>query len=147
MPLPTERKVFQFNHATVIYTAEHSYATSRVMPSLAIQISDEYRYQRELSVKLKHQYIPAFTEGNNTKKGITKIFWESHAYRHPGKRHVQVVTKTVAERFIERFLERVEKYPTLLFNDTTDRMARHEGFVHLHEKLLDGCDLTVKLLD
>lgn len=137
MPLPTDRIVLSIDkaHASVVYTNEHSAATGRNMPKLYVQVIDAYRYQRELSVQLRW-------EPGNSKN----LFWEYHIYRHPGYRYIGTISEAVATRFIERFLEQSQQYPTLLFNEASDRQARCEGFVHLAEKLHDGYELSVKLL-
>jgi hypothetical protein len=137
MSLPICRKEFQFEHASVIYRAEHSPVTSTVMPKLEVQVIDQYAYQRELSVQFKHR------------AGDSKdLYWEVHAYRHPGRRNIQEVSKVVAERFIERFLEICDKYSIFLFNnaDLFEGKPRSKGFVQLTERLLDGETCSVKLL-
>ena len=133
--LPTDRIVFQFEHATVIYTCEDSAATGRKMPKLYIQAIDRYRYQREWSIAFRH------TPGDSS-----KLFWESHAYRHPGRRNIVELTDGVAKRLIARILHLCENYPTLLFNGDNGDRARHESFVHLSEALLDGAAPSVSLL-
>ena len=135
--LPTERKVFQFDQASVVYTAEHSRATDLVMPKLYVQVIDQYGYQRELIVEFKHR------------AGDSKAhYWEMHAYRHVGRREIQELSKEVAERFILRFLDICEKHPIFLFNHAdASGSPRSGGFVHLSELLLDGEPCSVKLLD
>jgi hypothetical protein len=140
--IPTDRVVYQLPHATVIYTRNHSLATGRTMPSLKIQAHDQYRYQRELSVAFRHR------PGDSS-----DLYWECHAYQHPGRRNIQEnIPDSVARRFISRFLDLCASYPALLFNATGDHATdpgrpRHEGFVHLHDALLWGAELSVKLLD
>lgn len=56
-----ERIVHQFQHASVIYTEQHSAATNRRMPKLYVQAIDQYRYQRELIIQFRHQ------SGNSSK--------------------------------------------------------------------------------
>jgi hypothetical protein len=130
--LPIFRKEFQFEQASVVYTADHSEATGMVMPKLAVQVIDAYGYQRELMVQFRHA------------SGDSKILhWEMHVYRHPGRRNIQEMSQVVAENFINRFLVICEKYPLFLFNDG---MPRSKGFVQLSEQLLDGAALSVKLL-
>jgi hypothetical protein len=134
MNVPTERIVFQFDNATVIYTAEHSAATGKVMPKLYVQAIDQYRFQRELIVEFRH-------EPGDSKK----LFWEYHIYQHPGRRHVAKVSEYRATKFINRFLHLCKDYPDLLFNKSGDR-PRHEGFVFAAEFLHRGFDLSVRLL-
>lgn len=130
--LPIDHKVFQFEQASVIYTAEHSAATGMVMPRLCVQAIDAYSYQRELYVQFRHR------------AGDSKdMYWEVHAYRHPGRRHIQEVSQAVAERFITRFLEICETHARLLFNS---ELPRSTGFVRLSECLLDGAVCSVRLL-
>lgn len=140
--LPTERTVFQFEkaHACVIFTCDKDFnGTPR--PKLYIQAIDQYRYQRELSIEYRHE------PGDSS-----KLFWECHAYRHPGRRHITQLSPAVAKRLIARILHLSAEYPSLLFNaqdnaaDVHDR-PRSEGFVHFHETLLDGAEPSVKLLD
>lgn len=138
--LPDKRTVHQFEHASVVYTAELSAATGKVMPKLYVQAIDQYSFQRELSVGRIH-------EPGDSKK----ILWESHIYQHPGRRFVQNVSESVAKRFTDRFLELCETYPALLFNKTGDHSKdvarpRHEGFVRLAEMMHRG-EFSVKLLD
>lgn len=135
-----ERIVHQFQHASVIYTEQHSAATNRRMPKLYVQAIDQYRYQRELIIQFRHQ------SGNSS-----KLYWECVAYRHPGRRFEQTITAGVATRFIDKFLRLCSEYPSLLFNQSGDHTTdihrpRHENFVHMHERLLDGYRLSVDLL-
>lgn len=139
--LPTDRIVYQFENASVVYTADFSLATDRVMPKLDVMVIDQYRYQRELSVAFRH-------EPGDSKK----LLWEYHAYRHPGRRYIGTISKSVGQRFINRFLDLCENYPSLLFNRAGEHTSianrpRAEGFVHLSEQLLDGWEFSVKLLD
>jgi hypothetical protein len=132
MSLPTKRKEFQFEQATVIYSTVPSDVEGLAAPKLEVQVIDQYGFQRELSVQLRHR------------AGSSHSFcWEMHAYRHPGRRNIKEVPRHVAERFIARFLEICEKHPILLFND---EMPRSMGFVRLSECLLDGATLSVRLL-
>jgi hypothetical protein len=134
--LPTIRKEFQFEQATVVYTAEHLAAAGIVMPMLSVQVLDQYGYQRELTVHLCH------TGGDSE-----TLDWDVHTYRHPGRRYIQQVSTAVAERFIERFLEICEKFPIFLFNSADNSGSpRSKGFVQLSEQLLDGAKCSVRLL-
>lgn len=94
-------------------------------PEFFIQAIDSYRYQRELTIKPK-------LNAQNT-------LWEVHAYRHPGVRHICEITCEQAHLIIARLLEISTKYPVLLWNEETQEgRARHEGFVHFHDLLLQG---------
>lgn len=125
----------QLNHACVLYSEERDF-NGRTLPKLYIQTIDAYRYQRELTIELRRE------------PGSSSVyFWECHAYKHPGQRNVQTVTKQVAESLIERILHLARNYPTLLFNENSETRARHEGFVHFHDRLLAGFTATVKMLD
>jgi hypothetical protein len=140
MKLPTERIVHQFENGCVIYTADHSQATGRVMPKLYVQSIDQYCYQREYNLGFRH-------EPGDSKK----LYWESHIYQHPGRRSECKVSEEVAKRFILRFLDLCKNYPSLLFNKTGDHKEnparpRHEGFVHLAEILHRGVEPSVRLL-
>lgn len=142
MALPTEALTYQFekSHATVIYRAEHSAATDRVMPHLDVMVIDQYRYQREFSVRYRWE------PGDSS-----NLYWEWQVYRHPGRRNAGKVSQCVAERFILKFLELTRYYPGLLFNAAGDHATdptrpRCEGFVHLAEYLHDGYEFSVKLL-
>lgn len=125
-------KIYQFEHATVIYKAELSVATGKVMPSLYVQAIDAYRYQRELSVSLR--WRPGDSKS---------LFWNMHAYQHALRRNEMELTPARAIGFIRRFIELCELFPSLLFNKTGEHTTdtarpRHEGFVHLHDQLLNG---------
>lgn len=137
MSLPTERQLFQFpGVGTVIYTCDHSSATGRPMSKLYVQVIDDYRYHRELTVEFRY-------EPGDSKN----LRWEFHIYRHPGVRRIETITQGVAERFIERFLDLSANYPILLFNGRSEDRATCEGFVHLADRLHAGYDFSVKLLD
>ena len=136
-----KRIIHQFQHASVIYTEEHSAATDKVMPKLEVMCIDAYRYQRELTVQYRH-------EPGDSKN----LYWEFHVYRHPGRRALGKVPEKVAKKFISRFLEFCEKCPALLFNKTgehTTNVARpnSEGFVHLCERIHDSETISVDMLD
>lgn len=139
MPEPV---IYQFNHATVIYKEEFSAATGKIMPSLHVQIIDQYRYQREFNVEYCHE------SGNtiNKKNPSQNCYWQYCIYKHPGRRYVDRIQPKVAKQFIERFLHLCKEYPTLLFNKENDRLARHDGFVHMAELLHDGMSLSIKIL-
>lgn len=137
-PHGAENRTFQFEQATVMLTVSVDFK-GRARPKLYIQAIDAYRYQRELSIEYRHR------PGNSD-----DMYWECHAYRHPGVRHITEPSKAVAEKLIARILELCEKYPSLLFNSSDDAgpgRARHEGFVHFHDILLAGADPSVKLLE
>ena len=119
------KKHFEFKHGTVTYTVEKD-ANGQDRPKLYIQIIDDYRYQRELSVQLRHE------PGD-----MKSLFWEIHAYKHAGIRQISRPTEKNAKAFIARILELAEKYPSLLFNERGERPS-FEGFVHMHDHLLDG---------
>lgn len=135
--------------ASVLYREEHSEAAGRVLPKLSVQCIDAYGYQREWSLSLERA------------AGSVQCSWISHAYRHPGVRHIQPMEASKAKKLIARFLELCQKYPTLLFNDgprplTEGAMGnqnavigqpRAQGFVRFHTALLDGAEPTVRLLD
>lgn len=117
-------------HASVIYSEKESAATGKVMPKLEVQLIDFYRYQREWSIQFRH-------EPGNSKV----LYWESHAYKHPGERHVARLSRDNAESLIARFLDLSTRYPALLF------AVRGQGFVHFHDALLRGAEPSVKLLN
>ena len=127
-------KVHEFQQGTVIVTNKHSAASGRMMRKISVQILDAYRYQREWTLEFRRE------------PGGKRCYWESHAYKHPGQRHIVELSKQVAERLWDRFLEMVENHPSLLFNDADERRARHEGFVHFHDTLLCGATPSYKLL-
>jgi len=134
---------------------------------LSVQCFDAYGYQRELSVHLQREAGAPLN---------SRRTWVVHAYRHPGRREITEVSGKVARAFIERFWELTRDYPSLLFNETgehrrtddllaaidrdatgrelrrlTDDAIRgcrpcNEGFVRLHESLLDGAAPSVNLL-
>ncbi len=128
-------KVHNFEQGTVIVENKYSVATGKMMPKISVQILDAYRYQREWTLKFRY-------EPGNTKR----CYWESHAYKHPGQRHIEELSPAVAKRLWDRFIGMVEEYPTLLFNDADERRARHEGFVHFHDALLCGTTPSCTLL-
>lgn len=137
LELPSVDLVFQFDkaHATIQYKCKHSAATGCVMPSLEVMVIDEYRYQREWSLAYRH------------KPGDSAVrYWESHIYQHPGRRHICEVAPDVAKLLMVRFVEQCDKYPTLLFNERTDKRPCCEGFVHFADMLMWGTPPSAKLL-
>jgi len=147
LTLPTERKVWEVEHGTIIFTCEHSMALGCITPKFAVQVIDQYRYQREWTIGLKHN--------NQLVDGRMKPVpcWESHMYRHPGVRDIQNMSMYKAMRLMERFHYLVENYPSLLFNKgemmggaTPYWRPRHEGFVHMAEKLLAGMEASVRMI-
>lgn len=128
-------RIFQFGNATVIFKNKRSAATGCKLPSLEIQVIDQYGYQREWS--LSKRWEPGDSKS---------LFWESHIYQHPGRKETELVSEALAKRVLRRFLYLCEKYPTLIFNDADERRARHDGFVHFAERLHRGEALSTKLL-
>lgn len=111
------RYVFEESGASVQYTLSGGH------PTLYVQVTDQYGFQRELTLSQKSD----FTSG--------KMYWEYTIYMHPGRRWFQPVTSLMAERFIKKFLETCEKHPDLLFNPATPDRPRCKGFVELAERL------------
>lgn len=143
METTLEREVFQFDkaHASVIYKVEPSAAIGGNRVSLEVMVIDQYRYQREFS--LRFTYEP----GNSA-----NVRWEWHIYQHPSRRNDGIVSDGIAKRFIQRFLELCRDYPALLFNESGDHATdaarpRCEGFVHLAEALHLGAPLSVSTLN
>jgi len=127
--LDMRSRTIQFEAGTVMFSTTKD-ANGVLRPKLYIQTVDAYRYQRELSIALIHE------PGN-----LKELKWEVHAYKHPRERHITIIGKATAEALIERLLHYAEKYPTLLFNEHNygpNKLPRHEGFVHCHDKLLAG---------
>lgn len=138
--LPDAGVHYEFEHCTVNYSCEHSLATNRNMPRLSVQAIDAYGYQREFSVSFHHE------PGDSS-----KLLWEMRVYCHPGRRESEVISESVAKRFISRFLDLCDRYPSLLFNatgehETNKARPRSEGFIHLCERLHRGEALSVNLL-
>jgi hypothetical protein len=82
-------------------------------------------------------------------------YWEVHAYWHPGIRYQHRVTPAVAKSLIARLVDitrdHVEKQYGWFWTSQDDAMtgrgtARHEGFVHFHDRLLTGEFPSVKML-
>ena len=84
-----------------------------------IQVLDAYGYQRELSI--------SHVGGS----------FELHACRHPGRRFQSQIPEKLATKLIVRFLDLAQRFPSLLWNHAGN-MPRNSGFVHLHERMLDG---------
>lgn len=106
---------------------------------LYVQLVDVYGYQRELSV----ERVPH--------ADAEQTFWRSHAYQHPGRRQISVISQNTAIGFIHKFLGQVKRYPSLLFNDDQIedgklQRARGDGFVQLNESLLRGRSLNARML-
>lgn len=127
-------KVHKFKHGTVIVTNKYSVASGRMMPKISVQIIDAYRYQREWTLAFCRE------------PGGKRCYWESHVYKHPGQRNIVELSPDVAKRLWDKFLDLVENYPALLFNDENERRARHEGFVHFSDTLLCGATPSCTLL-
>lgn len=132
---------------TDVYQFEHASVKVEVSPkgkliSIRVQCSDAYRYQRELFV------------GKQRTPGTNDYTYGWSAYLHPfhGQEGNGETTEGITRRFMARFLELIEKYPSLMFNATDEikqpgKRPRAEGFVLLHTRLLFGAGLTVALLD
>jgi len=151
LALPTERRHWEFKHGTVTFTCDED-ANGKARPKFYVQIMDEYRYQREWTIELTHSTLGLDIPGPTS---LDRLYWVSHMYRHPGRRSIREMTKSVAIRLMERFHYLVENYPSLLFNEggmvgesgpTPHYRPRHEGFVHFAEALLDGANPSVKVL-
>ena len=136
-------KTFQFEkaHSTVQWKVFESAATGGTAYSLEVMVIDQYGFQREFSLAYRHE------------PGDSKdVYWESHIYQHPGRRHViKRLGPSRCEAFIKRFLMLCEKYPSLLFNETGDHAEdkarpRCTGFITLAETLHRGALPSVKLL-
>lgn len=124
-----------YNNASVIYTENLSRATNREMPRLAIQVIDDYAFQREFSLQYRHRS----GDSNN-------LYWCWSNYQHPGRRAQGEVSTAVAEKFINRFHELVNghyDYSSLLFNEDS---PSNKGFVHFSERLFLCEELSVRLL-
>lgn len=107
--------------------------------SISVQCHDAYAYQRELFV------------GRQRTPGTHEHTWGWNAYLHPfhGSEGKGEASQGVVQRFLARFVELIEQYPSLLFNDVDEHPGRphSDGFVRLHTMLLMGADLSVTLLD
>ena len=140
LALPKENKHWQFEQGTVSFKIETD-ANGKERPEFYVQVIDQYGYQREWRIGLRHR------PGN-----LEDLYWESHMYRHPGRRSVHELTKTVALNMMGRFYYLLEKYPTLPFNpeyykDGKLFRSRHTGFVHFSENVLDGAEPSIKMMD
>lgn len=111
---------------------------------LSVQAHDQYGYQREFSIAYRRV------------AGTDSFRWVVSTYQHPFHRpdQDQDVSAGKAQRFMDRLIELVEQYPSLVFNNAafTEHKPprfrpRHEGFVKWHTALLNGAEFTVKLLD
>jgi hypothetical protein len=135
--------VYSFEQGGMIVRRATVKGNPRII-DVKVQISDAYGYQREFSVE------------NRRIAGTSTFRWEANTYLHPYHTvdQVQVISEGVAKRFMERLIELVENYPSLVFNNsaftshTPPRYRpRHEGFIRWHTALLNGANLSVKLLD
>ncbi len=141
LTLPTENKLWNVEQGTIQFKLEKD-TNGKERPEFYVQIIDQYGYQREWRIGLRHR------PGN-----LEDLYWESHMYRHPGRRSVHELTKTVAMNMMTRFHYLLEKYPSLPFNpeyyekNGKLRRARHSGFVHFSENVLDGADPSVKMMN
>lgn len=118
-------------------TVQVGFQSSKVR-GLAIQAIDAYGYQREFTLLFGWEPGQSHHEARE---------WRWSAYKHPFRPSTEgCVSSKVARTFIERLVELVEQYPTLLFNEADDRRPRGNGFVHVHEQLLYGCEPSATLL-
>ena len=69
-----------------------------------------------------------------------------HAYRHPGRRFRAQIREGFAFKLIVRFLDLAQRCPSLLWNHAGN-MPRNSGFVHLHERMLDGATRWEDLIE
>ena len=137
-----ESKTWQFpqSHSCVVWKREKGLG-GKTYFSLYVQSIDQYRFQREYSLKYSH--VPGDS---------ATLRWWSHVYMHPGRRQESEVSAERAKGFILRFLYLCDHYPSLLFNAAGDHAAdasrpRSEGFVHLCERLHRGETVSKRLLD
>ena len=140
MPATIERPEFesitlpQGSHASVCLKRSAD-ANGIIRPEMSIMVIDAYRYQRELTIALRHR------PGN-----LSELFWEVHAYKHPGQRCISEVSESVARRLWDRIEHLARQYSTLLFAIDSERGPRCEGFVHFHDRLLAGETPSCKML-
>ena len=128
LALPTERKVWEVEHGTVIFALK-----GERLPSFFTLLLDQYGYQREWSIDRRIKLEP----------GKEKTPCLSHMYRHSGVRMVHDLSIKACQLLMEQFHYLLENHPTLLFNATGDHAInkarpRHEGFVHFSERVLQG---------
>lgn len=134
-------EVYYFEQTSVIFERDERGAVARV----DIQCIDAYRRQRELTIaKVRTPGAPM--------DDPSSWYWSVSAYCHPWHvKHDELwdaveVSEGVARRLMDRLEDLTTHWPTLLFNETSDRAARCEGFVHWHETLTHGAAPSVKQL-
>lgn len=145
--LTHEERNYEFpnTHSCVLFSRKKD-VNGVERPRLYVQCMDAYSRQLELSIEYKHRA-----------GSMENLFWEVHAYRHPGVRQRTEVSEKVATELIEHFLELCDSYTTLLFNNYKIRFEPrrdvhvvdrplNEGFVHFHTQLLDGAKPSKALL-
>ena len=129
---------FEASHACVLFTVDKD-ANTVERPKLYIQCLDAYGRQLELSIQYRHE------PGD-----MKKLFWELHAYRHPGIREICKLTAKMGEDMIKRIIDLCERFPGLLFNESAFRNGTYypncHGFVLMHTQLLDGHKPSLDLL-
>lgn len=153
LPMDVEFQVWNIPHGTVSWTCKPD-ANGKPRPRLAVQLIDQYRYQREWTIELTHSTLGLDVSDPPT---MDKLRWVSHMYQHPGRRNIQELSPRNAKKVMERVLHLVQNYPDLLFNaeqmepETSVnrgqlRRPRHENFVHLAERILGGSPLLPSVL-
>lgn len=121
-----------YMNASVVYTENHNEATGRVMPSLSVQVIDDYGFQREFYLRYRH-------EPGNSKN----LYWEWVIYQHPTRRNSGTVSTAVAQKFLERFHTLINDYSSLLFGEGP---PNNRGFVQLAETLHANDTLSMRML-
>ena len=127
---------FQFEQGCLLVTEVTDF-NGNVCQKLYIQAIDAYRYQRELSIEFMRVH---------GRSDEASYHWQIHAYKHPGIREISQPEPMVAKGMINRLVDLATKYPDLLFNKGTADRARHEGFVHFHDVLLNGVKPNVSMI-
>jgi hypothetical protein len=116
--------------SATIQPGKHTVIHRNMRGELDLQTFDAYAYQRELEI-------------SRASDGA----WHVIAYKNPFRPPtVAIVSRAVALRLSDRIWTLSQSATALLWNDTNERYAQHNGFVRFHDWLLHGALPSVKLL-
>ena len=133
LALPTERKVWEVEHGTVVFDLHDNH-----LPSFYTEVEDQCDYLREWRVgrlpKLAKQedYVP-----------YRSNMYRSSVFQRHGCRQYHPMEAQECTQLMEQFHHLLENHLSLLFNPTGTLIRgvsrpRHVGFVHFSECVLLG---------
>ncbi len=134
------RRIFQFERARATVQHMPFLAGDRGCPDqgpyIEVMVIDDYGYQREMKL-------------GQVRDPVDHVYqWVARAYVHGlGPAKEVVLSEYACVKLMGRFMELVEQYPSLLFNDrdegTNAERPRCQGFVRFHNRIHAGFEPVV----